>query len=99
MIYPYWATAMPSTPTATTKRQFCPDFLRDYTPEGFPYNTANFVFLGDNTTSARGKFKIDMITLTDEAIAAAPVPTPALLPGLVPAFLMAGWRIAKKSAK
>jgi hypothetical protein len=73
--------------------------LRDYTPEGSPYTISNFLFLGDNTTSARGKFKIDTITLTNEAIAATPVPVPGLLPGLVPAFLLAGWRIVKKTPK
>jgi hypothetical protein len=78
--------------------------LRDYTLEGSPYTTSNFLFLGDNTTSARGKFKINLVTLTDAAISppqslaaksAVAIPTPALLPSL----LLLGWRTLRKAKR
>lgn len=43
--------------------------LRDYSPFGAPYNTANFLFLGDNTTSARGITEIALVS-----VVAAPEP-------------------------
>jgi len=45
--------------------------LRDYSNEGLVYDDANFLFVGDNTTSARGSFKLDFVELT------SPVPEPA----------------------
>lgn len=42
--------------------------LRDYSPEGMVYNTPNFLFLGDNTTSAKAKVKIAQVDLKDAAI-------------------------------
>lgn len=64
--------------------------LRDYSNEGAPYTTANFFFLGDNTTSARGAFQINRIELVDTAI-----PEPATL-GLTAALLAAGVALARK---
>ncbi|MGV0025773.1 choice-of-anchor Y domain-containing protein [Phormidesmis priestleyi] len=52
--------------------------LRDYSLEGLPYSTPNFLFFGDNTTSARASTSIARIDLTDAAIA-LPV-TPRLVP-------------------
>jgi hypothetical protein len=46
--------------------------LRDYSASGLPYNVPNFLFLGDNTTSARGSAEIGRV----EFLATA-VPEPA----------------------
>ncbi len=35
--------------------------LRNYTPEGLPYTTPNFLFIGDNTTSANASFKLAQV--------------------------------------
>jgi hypothetical protein len=59
--------------------------LRDYSPEGVPYSTPNFLFFGDNTTSAGASTSIAKIDLTDAAIARS------MLPRLVP--------VAARSAK
>jgi hypothetical protein len=70
--------------------------LRDYTSSnasflGIPvYQTPNLLFLGDNTTSARGRFQVSQMELTDQAIAT--VPAPSLLLGLIGL----GWRVLKK---
>jgi len=48
--------------------------LRNYSPEGLPYNLPNYFFLGDNTTSARGSLRINRIDFTDAAITAVPEP-------------------------
>ena len=59
--------------------------LRDYSPNAIPgtltqvYNTANFLFLGDDTTSAGGKVEIQAITLTTNPTA---VPEPSNLLGI-----------------
>ena len=45
--------------------------LRDYQNEGAPYTTSNFIFLGDNTTSARGSFSLARADVTDAPIATA----------------------------
>jgi PEP-CTERM motif len=45
--------------------------LRDYSSFGTPYNIPNFLFFGDNTTSARGSFRTSQITLGS----VAPEPT------------------------
>ncbi|MCE9619941.1 MAG: hypothetical protein K8R92_08525 [Planctomycetes bacterium] len=37
--------------------------LRNYSSFGTPYNIANFMFFGDDTTSARGNFRTTRITL------------------------------------
>jgi hypothetical protein len=52
--------------------------LRDYSPEGVPYNTSNLLFIGDNTTSARGKFQLNQVQLMDAPITPVPVPAPAV---------------------
>jgi PEP-CTERM motif len=39
--------------------------LRNYSSSGLiAYNTSNFIFFGDNTTSARGSFRTSRVTLT-----------------------------------
>jgi hypothetical protein len=48
--------------------------LRDYSPEGSPYMTPNFLFFGDNTTSARASTSIARVDLTDKAIALSVAP-------------------------
>lgn len=59
--------------------------LRDYSPNATPgtltqvYDTANFLFLGDDTTSAGGKVEIQSITLTTNPTA---VPEPSSLLGI-----------------
>lgn len=45
--------------------------LRNYSSFGAPYNVPNFLFLGDNTTSASAKTEIASVTL-----AALPIPEP-----------------------
>ena len=47
--------------------------LRDYSSFGAPYNNPNFLFFGDDTTSARGSFRTSRITLGSVA------PEPATL--------------------
>ncbi|MBE9009254.1 PEP-CTERM sorting domain-containing protein [Pseudanabaenaceae cyanobacterium LEGE 13415] len=42
--------------------------LRNYSIEGTPYNLPNFVFLGDNTTSAQGSVRITRVALSNTAI-------------------------------
>lgn len=42
--------------------------LRNYSPEGSPYNLPNFLFLGDNTTSARGSLRLDLMQISDTAV-------------------------------
>ncbi|MCY6493744.1 PEP-CTERM sorting domain-containing protein [Leptolyngbya sp. GGD] len=42
--------------------------LRNYSPEGVPYNLPNFVFFGDNTTSASASVRITRVDLTPRAI-------------------------------
>jgi hypothetical protein len=65
--------------------------LRNYSNEGFPYSLANFMFLGDNTTSARGSFRMNLVTLTDSAVVeTAAVPEPGTL-GLLGLSLVALW--------
>ncbi|MBN8559154.1 MULTISPECIES: choice-of-anchor Y domain-containing protein [unclassified Leptolyngbya] len=46
--------------------------LRDYTLEGFPYTSAGSIGIGDNTSSARGSFRLEQVELTNSAI--VPVP-------------------------
>lgn len=52
--------------------------LRDYSSAGLVYGIPNFMFFGDDTTSARGAFSTQRITLG----AAAPEPTSVWLLGL-----------------
>src|SRR5262249_41627905 len=47
--------------------------LRDYSPEGLPYTTPNFVFVGDDTTSAGATSRFFSATL------GAPEPSTMLL--------------------
>lgn len=55
--------------------------LRDYTAfEGFPdpYQTPSFIFLGDDTTSARARLRLGLVSITGtEPIAPAVTSTPA----------------------
>ncbi|MEQ8230418.1 MAG: hypothetical protein RLW61_08720 [Gammaproteobacteria bacterium] len=54
--------------------------VRDYAPAGFaPYTLANYLFLGDNTTSAGADIRLGTVSLT----AYAPVPLPGALGLLV----------------
>jgi hypothetical protein len=49
--------------------------LRDYSQFGYPYNQANFVFLGDNTGSAQAKIKLSKVNLNLMGEAANTRPT------------------------
>jgi hypothetical protein len=40
--------------------------LRDYSSFGFPYTTTNWIFLGDDTSSARGSFEVSRIAVVPE---------------------------------
>ena len=51
--------------------------LRNYSAAGLPYNLPNFIFFGDDTTSARGTFRTSSVTL-----GTAPEPGTWLLLGL-----------------
>lgn len=51
--------------------------LRNYSAAGIPYNLPNFLFFGDNTTSARGTFSTTSVVLS-----AAPEPGTCCLLGL-----------------
>jgi hypothetical protein len=42
--------------------------LRNYSPEGSPYTTPNFLYIGDNTTSARGSFRLEQVQPPNSAI-------------------------------
>jgi len=53
--------------------------LRDYSNFGTPYNLSNFLFLGDDTSSARANVNIGQITLNTNEPASVPAPTGALL--------------------
>jgi hypothetical protein len=57
--------------------------LRDYSAFGTPYDTPNFLFLGDDTGSAQGSVRLAHVALA----AAAPEPTtlPLILAGLIAA--------------
>lgn len=46
--------------------------LRNYVAEGFPYNTPNLIYIGDNTTSARGSFTLNQVAFSNSAT--VPVP-------------------------
>jgi hypothetical protein len=46
--------------------------VRDYSAFGFPYNSKNFLFFGDNTTSASGAAAIRFASITQ-------IPEPAML--------------------
>ncbi|NDJ16205.1 hypothetical protein [Myxacorys almedinensis] len=46
--------------------------LRNYAAEGSPYTIPNFLFVGDNTTSAQGSFKLAQVDVSNSAI--TPVP-------------------------
>lgn len=45
--------------------------LRNYSPEGFPYTLTNSIAIGDNTTSARGSFRLNQVQLSS---AITPIP-------------------------
>lgn len=42
--------------------------LRDYTAQGLPYNLPNFVFVGDNTTSATTNFQFSYLAVVPEPV-------------------------------
>lgn len=42
--------------------------VKNYSVFGFPYSSSNFLFVGDNTKSARGAFKLVKVELTNQAI-------------------------------
>jgi hypothetical protein len=46
--------------------------LRNYAPEGVPYTTPNFIYIGDNTTSAKGSVTLNRVEYSNTAI--VPVP-------------------------
>jgi hypothetical protein len=56
--------------------------LQDYSAAGSPYNIANFLFFGDDTTSARAEVTLGSITVETGV-----VPLPAALILLLPAVL------------
>lgn len=60
--------------------------LENYTAQGLPYTTPNFLFFGDDTSSASASVRVGQITLTP-----VPEPAPATL-ALVGAAFMA-WRL------
>jgi hypothetical protein len=47
--------------------------LRDYSAFGFPYTTSNWIFLGDDTSSARGSFEVSRIAFVPEPAALLPL--------------------------
>lgn len=53
--------------------------VRDYTAEGWPYTTPNFIFLGDNTTSAQAEARLAYVAVTTET-AVSPTPSPSPSP-------------------
>lgn len=61
--------------------------LRDYSPFGAPYNTANFIFVGDDTSSASAVF--DWTLLSYEPLSAT---SPAMLGAI--GFSEAGFKIS-----
>ncbi|MFP4032355.1 MAG: hypothetical protein ACLFRG_14275 [Desulfococcaceae bacterium] len=78
--------------------------LRDYSNEGFPYNEANFIFFGDNTTSALGASATANLSLSfhapgdlngggDATLADALIALQALA-GLSPPELDPAWAIS-----
>jgi hypothetical protein len=58
--------------------------LRNYSAFGFPYNQPNFVFFGDNTTSAQGISEIGSVQLT------TPIPEPSTMFLLMGAVVVGG---------
>ena len=38
--------------------------LRDYSSSGTPYNLSNYIFVGDDTTSAAGAFEMSRLAVT-----------------------------------
>lgn len=64
--------------------------LRDYTAEGFPYTTPNFLFFGDNTTRGAAVVEVGQITITP-----VPEPAPALL--LAAGLAALAWRAQRRS--
>lgn len=53
--------------------------LRDYSSFGLPYNLTNYIFLGDNTTSAGGAFEFSRLAIVPEPGVAFAVGALALL--------------------
>lgn len=77
--------------------------LRNYSAEGTVYNLPNFIFLGDNTTSAKGAVRITRVDLSRSAIpfssiatrariasASTPAPEPVTILGSGAAIVIAG---------
>jgi hypothetical protein len=53
--------------------------LRNYSGFGFPYTTTNWIFVGDDTTSARGSFEISRLAVVPEPAAFSIILLPFLL--------------------
>ena len=62
--------------------------LRNYTAEGAPYTTPNFLFFGDNSTRGAASVQIGQMTIT-------PVPEPAAAALLLAGLAVLGWRVAR----
>lgn len=73
----YQLTILDDTYTLTANSQpILTGPLRDYSPfDGFPdpYETPNFLFLGDNTTSAQARIHLSLVSITGTE---PPIPTP-----------------------
>jgi hypothetical protein len=68
--------------------------VRDYSSFGIPYNQANFLFFGDNTTSAEADITLGRIALQSDLTA---VPEPSSLVLLACSILTACMWIRKRS--
>ncbi len=64
--------------------------LENYTAQGAPYSGANFLFIGDDTSSARASVQLGAVTL-----AAVPEPGSALL--MLAGGLLVAWRRSRRS--
>ena len=60
--------------------------LENYTAQGLPYTTPNFVFFGDDTSSASASVRVGTIALT-------PVPEPASSTLALAGALVLAWRL------
>lgn len=59
--------------------------LENYTAQGAPYNSTNFIFFGDDTSSARASVQLTSIQLS-------PVPEPAPVLMLLMGSMVLAWR-------
>ena len=67
--------------------------LRDYSSFGLPYSTSNFIFFGDDTSSAQATSSISYVNLTQSS-AAVPEPGSILL-----CLMGAGWYMSHLKRK